>query len=178
MKPIQKGLAIIAGATLITVLAISFLGKSSQNVDQKDVVEADAKVEAKNSQVNTAADLGSANIVVANGEVMQEKAQAEAKVDASSVTEEGSASKMVAAEKSVDSTQKESSKALSTGDAPAPPGPFHKNAMESSPEMPAAPTAPVSENVDLSPPPMPQALMSAPESPAAPEVNIGKTTIN
>lgn len=173
MKPIQKGLAIIAGATLITVLAISFLGGDSKNGEQKDVVEADAQVETKDAQGVAATDQAAANAVEAG--VAEVEKQGEGS-PAAVVTGASSTLNPVAAEaeSAKDESSAQQNEAVSTSDAPAPPGPFHKNTMAGTPTMPPAPEAPTSENVDLPPPPMPQALIDAPATPTAPEANISK----
>lgn len=164
MKPIQKGLAIIAGVTLITVLAISFLGDGSKKNEQNNVVEADAKVEANEEvQGNTATDPGAAK---AEGVKVQEQGggvTSEMNSDSVAVSAEAELAK-----KGQSAPQ---NKAVVTSDAPAPPGPFHKNIVAGTPEMPAAPTAPTAENIDLPPPPMPQALI---DGPTAPEANTTK----
>lgn len=185
MKPIQKGLAIIASATLLTVLAISFLGDGSKDKKQSDDVV--AATDGKATQANDTKGLGTEG-----GAINAQSASADGKGEVEVVTEAESTPSVanLAEEPSEGVVSNESSEtqeatassqtnaisnhaSSSLTDTPAPPGPFHKNTLAGSqePQMPAAPTAPMSDNTDLPPPPMPQALIDTPQTPEA----LGKT---
>lgn len=167
MKPIQKGLAIIAGATLITVLAISFLGEGSKKGTEK---EEGGVTDAKEAQSNDSSGNGASNEVNPVAATVEEH-----KEQATETAQTAAGSSPVEQVSTESSDQKAmTSTVSSTNNTPAPPGPFHKNTLAGTPDMPPAPTAPASANVDLPPPPMPQALLDKPSLPEAPKANMAK----